>query len=169
MISTISSHAIRSRLSRTSIHYCINWYLLQRIILYWQVTRTIWINFVNITRDKILADARIIRKRVLSRIEDRIWSSLVHIIYSNRVVSFCWFDRCFSCKLLNISTHCSFWSSMSLSLVIHEYLNSRAIHNEVFFLSSSWLVLYLQFIVLVNKFSFSSCYLPTLVLDSRAK
>ena len=91
---------------------------------------------------------------ILSRIEDRIRSSLVHTSYSNRVVDCCWFDRCFSCKLLNISTHCLFWFSMSLSLVIHEYLNSRAIHNEVLFLFSSWLVLYLQFIILVSNFSF---------------
>ena len=93
-------------------------------------------------------------KHYVSQIEDRIWSSLVHTNYSDRVVDCCWFDRCFSCKLLNISTHCLFWSSMTLSLVIHEYLNSRAIHNEVLFLSSSWLVLYLQFLILVSNFSF---------------
>ena len=73
----------------------------------------------------------------LSRIEDRIWSSFVHNNYSNHVVNYCWFDRCFNCKLLNISTHCLFWSSMSHSLVIHQYLKSRAIHNEVLFLFSS--------------------------------
>ena len=90
----------------------------------------------------------------MSQIEDRIWSSLVHTSYSDRVVDCCWLDRCFSCKLLNISTHCLFWFSMTLSLVIHEYLNSRAIHNKVLFLSSSWLVLYLQFIILVSNFNF---------------
>ena len=73
----------------------------------------------------------------VSQIGGRIWSSLVHTDYSDRVVDCCWLDRCFSCKLLNISTHCLFWFSMTLSLVIHEYLNSRAIHNEVLFLSSS--------------------------------
>ena len=90
----------------------------------------------------------------MSQTGGRIWSSLVHTDYSNRVVDCCWLDRCFSCKLLNISTHCLFWFSMTLSLVIHEYLNSRAIHNEVLFLSFSWLVLYLQFLILVSNFNF---------------
>ena len=90
----------------------------------------------------------------MSQTGGRIWSSPVHTDYSNRVVDYCWLDKCFSCKLLNISTHCLFWSSMTLSLVIHEYLNSRAIHNEVLFLSSSWLVLYLQFLILVSNFNF---------------
>ena len=90
----------------------------------------------------------------MSQIEDWIWSNLVHTNYSDRVINCCWLDKCFNCKLLNISTHCLFWFSMTLSLVIHEYLNSRAIHNEVLFLSSSWLVLYLQFIILVSNFNF---------------
>ena len=90
----------------------------------------------------------------MSQIEDWIWSNLVHTNYSDRVINCCWLDKCFNCKLLNISTHCLFWFSMTLSLVIHEYLNSRAIHNKVLFLSSSWLVLYLQSITLVSNVNF---------------
>ena len=105
-----------------------------------------WIFFCSITLIAIF-------NSFLSRTEGRIWSSLVHTSYSDRVVDCCWLDRCFSCKLLNISTHYLFWHNMSLSLVIHEYLNLRAIHNEILFLSFSWLVLYLQFIVLVSNFS----------------
>ena len=130
---------------------------LQKIITYIYANKIVFINkklFARVILIKLINWKHKWLYSTLSRIEDRIWSSLVHTSYSNRVVDCCWLDRYFSCKLLNISTHCSFWFSMSLSLVIHEYLNSRAIYNEVLFLSFSWLVLYLQFIILISNFSF---------------
>ena len=117
MISMTSSHAIRSRLSRTSIHCCFDW-----------LCRSL---YLMLTKSSQMLES--LKEKILSQIEDRTWLSLVHTNYSNRVVDCCWLDKCFNCKLLNISTHCFFWLSMILSLVTHEYLSSRAIHNKVLF------------------------------------
>ena len=101
----------------------MNW---ERVTLKWDKIKKTSIKAVS---KKVLKS--MIRK--LSQIGGRTWSSPVHTSYSNRVVDCCWLDRCSSCKLLNISIHCLFWLSMTLSLIIHEYLSSRAIHNKVLF------------------------------------